>query len=325
LRVRVLYVLGLCYTLLPACSQSNLSMPPARAVLVLPTANTLIGVTNLMPVSSALIQRLGNAFQALRGTQSAFGGLENNGHGQDGYLIQAPLDANHATFIAVHSVWIPGQDIVLNQPPANGNGYYLYAPTTHPPNACIESGVAYTAFPGVSGTQSYIYFYDFCKSGGFFAWYANDATFRSQYVFQDSNTNRPSTAVLITTLNSSLAAPDWYAYVLNVSTSRWDLFYTSTYASRSASPLAYGWSIFEPNFQPQPIQEPCKQPRISPITVDDLEFYNLNQRNVTPVDGNTAVRTTLGACVTADASGLPSYAFTSLLPDQRWEETATGW
>jgi hypothetical protein len=304
--------------------------------LGVPTTQTFDAETKPASVTPVSLQDASDAFSSLRDdavvapqsqrrATSYFGGTYNNGHGQDGYIIEAPFDANHSTFLVVHSVWTPGTDVILNQPASNGNPYYLYAPTTHPPNSCIEAGVAYMTFPSGGGTLSYIYFYDFCKNGGSFAWFANDAAFRSRYVFQDADTKAPSMAVLITTLNSPLSAPDWRAYVLNSTSHSWDLFYQSLYANRTSTPPWYGWSIFEPNFQAQPMGQFCRQPRLPAFYANDLEFYNFANGNQSVLDASTAFRTLGGACVSADATGQASFAFGVDVPNWRWHESATGW
>ena len=291
--------------------------------LTLPTSRDLSGATNLQPVTGFNVKP---ASDALRFPDSSLGGSLNAGHGQDGYFIQAPLDANHSTFIMIHSVWAGGSDVILNQPPAGGNPYFLYAPTTHPPNSCIEAGTAYMNLPARAQNfaTSYVYFDDLCKNGGTFTWFADDAAFRSQYVFTDAASGAPSIAIIITTLNSSLSSPDWNAYVWNVSARRWDFFYASPYAHRTSAPPALGWSIFEPNFQSQPAAQSCRQPRMPAFVADDLQFYNLQNGQAAYVDGSTASRTTWGACVTPDATGAASFSFTQFTADGHWRETATG-
>jgi hypothetical protein len=303
------------------------------ASLFVPSVLGNVGQTNLTPVTGAAIGIAAQGFlqhrpsaQNARSTQSAFGGSLNDGHGQDGYFINAPLDEDHATTIVIHSVWIPGSDVVLNQPPNGGNAEYLYAPTTHPPNSCLEVGSAYMNLPppSANATQGYIYFYNFCRTDNPFAWFTNDANFRSTYVFWDASTNAPSMGIAISTMNSPIATPDWTAYVWNVVAQRWDLFYTQPYATRQAAPETIGWSIFEPNLQAQPSIQACRQPQVPSFSVDALHFVNLQNSATTYVTAANSSRTTAGACVTADVTGQASFAFDGIQPNWSWMEQPTG-
>jgi hypothetical protein len=345
MRLRGLFV-SCAFLVLTACSGGGRqALPPAgsggypvlsASSIVLPTSANLTVASGVKAATGANIDTASDAFRfrraagagisTMRAPQSNVGGNLNAGHGQDGYFIQAPLDADHSAVIMFHSVWVPGSDVILNQPPVGGNTYYLYAPTTHPPNSCIEAGTAYenSPAPAQNVTRSYVYFYDFCKNGGSFAWFPNDAAFRSQYAFESADGGALSIAIAVGTFSSSLSAPDWSAYVWNVHTRHWDFFYASPYASRTASPPTVGWSIFEPNFQSQPSAQSCKQPRTPAFTADDLRFYNIQSEHTSYIDDSAASRTTQGACVTADATGPASFSFAQEASDWHWRETATG-
>jgi hypothetical protein len=288
--------------------------------------------TALRPASGPEVDILRNELRRLhaggRKPMASFGGSINDGHGQDGFFISASLDANHGAMEFVHTVWVPGTDVTLNQPPAsNYNGYFLYAPTTHPPSSCIEVGTAYHTSPPPypTGTNAYVYFFDFCNNSGG-ATYNDDSTFRGTYNFWDSNINAPSIDVLVTTGGSNLSAPDWYAYVWNTRTYSWDLLYSRTYATRQAglSPPTDGWSIFEPNFQSQPTAQPCKEVHTPQFAADYIRFENPSNGTTTYIDSSNSSRTTLGACVTADSTGPASYNFSLDQANWRWEEYANG-
>jgi hypothetical protein len=292
-----------------------------------------VSPTQLRPASGAVVDLLRSELRQMRAIgrrpSASFGGSVNDGHGQDGFFISATFDANHAGMEFVHTVWVPNTDVTLNQPPAsNYNGYFLYAPTTHPVQSCIEVGTAYHTSPPpyATGTDSYVYFFDFCNNGATGNVYTNDSTFRGTYNFWDSNINAPAIDVLVTTAGTSLSAPDWYAYVWNTTTYSWNLLYSRTYATRQSglTPPTSGWSIFEPNFQDQPTAQACKQYHTPQFAADYIRFVNPSNGTTTYVDSSNSTRTTAGACVTADSTGAASYNFLVDQANWRWEAYANG-